>query len=170
MPDSYVAKPLDVRRIDQAFPVVQTVYPKLGLERWRAYAAEMIGATPDAAGALPGKVVKLPTAQPTGIVTAQLRHGYIHGLFAYAVLPNLCHGKVLQVDLMVAADMFDPAAIAEALLAEMDRLARQLRCDAIHLSLPKPPAGSQYDRILQLGLVSEGVRLCKSLAPAVAAG
>ena len=176
MPDRYIVKSLDPRRIDLAFPVVQSSYPKLGLERWRDYARAMLAGGVDTAGmAMAGaaggdpKVVTMPHAQPAGIVVAQIGQGYIHGLFTYQVANNLCHGRVLQVDVFVALSLFDPTAAAEALLAEVERVARQHRCDAIHLSLPSLPDGDIKERIQATGLHPEGVRLCKSMILATAA-
>ena len=44
MHDTYVAKPLIYRQIDQAFPVVQTIAPDLDVERWRDFAAAVLSA------------------------------------------------------------------------------------------------------------------------------
>jgi len=158
MPDRYVAKALDSRRVDQAFPVVQTRYPKLGIDQWRAFAAEMVDGEAD------GKnIVAMRTARPVGIVVAQIGHGYIHGLFAFQVVHDLSHGRTLQVDLFIALNLFDPVSVADALLQEMERVARQHRCDAIHLSLPEKPDPAQMTRIEEFGHHLEGIRLCKSL-------
>lgn len=171
MPDRYVTKQLDARRIDQAFPVVQTAFPKISVDRWRAYAQTLLcgkggKARPKAPkpADMAGNVVPLVIPPSSGVIVAQLGLGYIHGLFAYQVLPNLGHGKVLQVDMFVALDLFDPEAAAESLLLEMERLGRVLHCDAIHLSLPKRPNSPQLACIEQRGLHVEGLRLCKDLA------
>ena len=71
-------------------------------------------------------------------------------------------------------DFEDVVALVRArremtLLLEIERTARQHRCDAIHLSLPEIPEGPLRGRIERIGLHMEGVRLCKSLAPAAAA-
>lgn len=158
MPDQYSVKPLDRRRIDLAFPVVQSSLPRLTLDRWRAYAKAMLTDEQDG-----GNVVSLPHAGPTGIAVAQLGRGYIHGVFGYQVVQSLCHGLTLQVDVFVALNLFDPTAAAEALLLEIERVARQHRCDAVHLSLPEIPEGPLMARIEEIGLHMEGVRLCKSL-------
>lgn len=158
MPDSYIVKPLDPRRVDMAFPVVQSSFPRLHIDRWRDYAATML--VPAGAET---NVVPLPNRAPTGIVVAQLGHGYIHGVFGYQVVHSLAHGRTLQVDVFVALNLFDPLIAAEALLVEMDRVARQHRCEAIHLSLPDLPDGPLMARLREMGLHTEGVRLCKSL-------
>lgn len=166
MHEQYEAIPLKRQRIDQAFPVVQTAFPKLSLERWRAFADELLGTEARASSrrkAAGDNVVALPVPKPRGIVAAQLGRHYIHGVFAYHVVPSLCHGRVLQVDLFVALDLFDPAACAEALMREMERLAKVLQCEAVHVSLPRKPPEELVARFTRLGHAEEGVRLCKDL-------
>ncbi len=175
MHDQYEAIPLKRQRIDQAFPVVRTAFPKLGLERWRSFAEELVGPDegarrrkPAGAANVAANVVELPVPKPRGIVAAQLGRHYIHGVFAYHVVPSLCHGRVLQVDLFVALDLFDPAACAEALMREMDRLAKVLQCEAVHVSLPRKPSEDLVARFADLGHAEEGVRLCKDLVQVAA--
>lgn len=166
MHDQYEAIPLRRQRIDQAFPVVQTAFPRLALERWRRFAEELIGSSDTAGGghrAAGGNVVDLPLPRQRGVIVAQLGRHYIHGVFAYHVVPSLDHGHVLQVDLFVALDLFDPAACAEALLHEMDRIAKVLHCEAVHVSLPRKPPEELVRRFAALGHTEEGVRLCKDL-------
>jgi len=132
MLDSYVAKPLGDRQIDQAFPIVQTIAPDLGMERWRAFAAAVIAG--DRAGKAAGKTTGGTAAR--GIMTVQNVRGYIHGLFSYRIQENLRHGRVLAVENFIVLDLFDLAGAAEALLDAMDRTAAGLDCRAIHTSLP----------------------------------
>ena len=161
MLDSYVAKPLGRRQIDQAFPIVQTIAPDLGMERWRAFAAAVItagdvGAKPDSGA-----------SRPRGIMTVQNPRGYIHGLFSYMVQENLRHGRVLSVDNFIVLDLFDLAGAAEALLDAMDRTAAALGCKAIHTSLPDNYSSlPEYCNWLvgcfrESGHTVETLRLCK---------
>ena len=153
MPDRYVAKTIDARQIDQAFPVVQSCVPGLDIARWRRFAAELVGS--GAAARRRG-----------GIVTAQLGRGYIHGLFCYMVVPSLCHGRVLQVENFVALDMFDPAATADRLMAAMEELARELGCGAIHVMMRDRRQGGRLqvlERFQETGHETEGLHLCKPL-------
>src|SRR3954464_459686 len=78
MTDTYVAKPLARRQIDQAFPVVQTIAPDLGVERWRAFAAAVLAAAELETGdAIPagstgqGMEPRGVMAEPRGIMTVQ---------------------------------------------------------------------------------------------------
>ena len=169
MPNQYKALPLDARRIDQAFPVMQAAMPGLDIKSWRTFAAKLVGARPARrTPAADGKVVSLPTARRSGIVTVQLgRSGYIHGLFTYQVVPHLGHGRVLQVDNFIALDLFDPAAAADKLMEEMEHLGRALGCGAIHVLLRQPEAMGRavvLRRFEELGHHREGLHLCKGIA------
>lgn len=156
MDDGFIAKPLAKRQIDQAYPLVRAVAPGLDVERWRAFAAALIRH--------PG-----PSVAPSGIMTAQNGHGYIHGLFSYTLDQHLHHGPILAVENFIVLDLFDPAAAAETLLRAMDMVAKALGCTAIHTNLPGPRAapasarGDLLDRFREEGHAPEALRLCKQL-------
>ncbi|HYD30223.1 MAG TPA: hypothetical protein VEB64_05120 [Azospirillaceae bacterium] len=167
MDDAYFVKPLGRRQIDQAFPVVSACSPGIGVERWRAFAAAVIPAADlEAAPSSPHAIVMADdspaTPAPTGIITAQSDRGYIHGLFSYAVEPDLRHGRVLTADNFVVLDLVDPDAPATVLLKAMEHLARRLGCGAIHASLPEG-AAPMLNRLHHAGHHPEARRLCKPL-------
>jgi len=54
------------------------------------------------------------------------------GLFCYRRTSDPRHGLVLVADHFVGLDIVDPGAILQALVAELDALARRLRCGAVH--------------------------------------
>ncbi|MDE1149216.1 MAG: hypothetical protein PW843_21865 [Azospirillaceae bacterium] len=162
MPATFVTRPLDPRQIDQAYALMRPFYPGLTVERWREHATALLAPVGRGANA---------NAPLGGIVTVQLDHRYMHGLFSYLVVPDLDHRRGLQVDVFVALDLFDPVAAADALLAEMDRLAQFHGCDAIHITLPdqQEAAHPSLARFRARGHVPEGRRLCKHLVPVAAA-
>lgn len=159
MDDGFIAKPLAKRQIDQAYPLVRAVAPGLDVARWRAFAGALIGK--------PG-----PSVAPSGIITAQNGHGYIHGLFSYSRDQHLHHGPILAVENFIVLDLFDPAAAAATLLRAMDAVAKALGCSAIHTNLagpaaaPRQPRGDMLDRFREDGHAPEALRLCKRLARA----
>lgn len=169
MDESFIAKPLGRRQIDQAYPLIGAIAPALGVERWRAFAAAMIG---EGAASAPGG------AMPCGIMTVQNANGYIHGLFSYNVEQDLRHGRALVVDNFVVLDLFDLPGAAEVLLHAMDGLARDLGCTAIHTNLPEPyatlpteaPPAGVGRRVLDCfrgeGHRAETMRLCKAFGGA----
>ncbi|AWJ88579.1 hypothetical protein Sp245p_01680 [Azospirillum baldaniorum] len=156
MDESFIAKPLGQRQIDQAYPLVRAIFPDLPVEQWRAFAAALIGP------------VDTP-ATPTGIMTVQNARGYLHGLFSYAIAEHLRHGRILAVENFVVLDLFDMTGPAETLLHSMDRLARSHGCTAIHTSLPELLAGETGSRgslltcFHQDGHRTETLRLCKAM-------
>lgn len=172
MDDSFIAKPLGRRQIDQAYPLVCAIAPGLGVDQWRAFAAALLdsatmGGNAKNGGRNEGRNDGLPAAR--GIMTVQNAQGYMHGLFSYAVELQLLHGRTLCVDNFVVLDLFDVAGPAETLLQAMEGLARRLGCAAIHTTLP--------DRYMQRdtrrnpipdcfrteGHRQETVRFCKDL-------
>ncbi|CAO3418340.1 hypothetical protein [Azospirillum endophyticum] len=129
MDDGFIAKPLGRRQIDQAYPLVCAIAPGLGVDQWRAFAAALLDdATRSGGSGLPAD---------RGIMTVQNAQGYMHGLFSYAVEPQLFHGRTLSVDNFIVLDLFDVAGIAGTLLQAMEGLARRLGCTAIHTTLPE---------------------------------
>ncbi|PWC33648.1 hypothetical protein TSO352_24885 [Azospirillum sp. TSO35-2] len=157
MDDSFIAKPLGRRQIDQAYPLVRAIAPGLTVEQWRAFAAAVL----DDGGA--------PAAR-AGIMTIQNAQGYLHGLFSYAIEPDLRHGRVMNVDNFVVLDLFDTVGVAGALLRAMDGLARRLGCAAIHTILPErhlaatSPNNPIPDCFQTEGHRRETIRFCKDLA------
>lgn len=157
----YFAKPLGKRQIDQAFPVVRAIIPDLAVERWRAFASTRITDSDSVAPA--------EAPDPTGIMTVQNEHGYIHGLFSYTVEEHLRHGRVLAADNFIALDLFDVESAAHALLQAMDRVARGLGCAAIHTNLPENYTAlpdyctSLLGYFRGQGHAVETLRLCKTL-------
>ena len=136
MHDTYVAKPLIRRQIDQAFPVVQTIAPDLDVERWRDFAAAILSVHELEFEDKSTGRKEAAEPRPRGIMTVQNERGYIHGLFSYTVEEHLRHGRVLDVENFIVLDLFDMAGAADELLNAMDRLAEDLGCTAIHTNLP----------------------------------
>lgn len=174
MDDSFIAKPLGRRQIDQAYPLVCAIAPGLGIDQWRAFAAALLDSATMGSSSKGGNgggggagTDGLPAAR--GIMTVQNAQGYMHGLFSYAVEPQLLHGRTLCVDNFVVLDLFDIAGPAETLLQAMEGLARQLGCTAIHTTLPERylPRDSRRNPIPDCfrteGHRQETVRFCKDL-------
>lgn len=158
MSDLFSLLPLGPKQIDQAYPVVQSILPDLDVNVWREF-AEQVGARPE---------------DQAGIITVQNR-GYIHGLFSYAVEPHLIHQRQLLIGNFFVLDLFNPRAVAEALIDAVEALAARLRCRAIHTALPKPmgeaaaPQDWVLDRFRARGHVLENTTLFKELPKAAAA-
>ncbi|MBP2295904.1 hypothetical protein [Azospirillum rugosum] len=156
MDDSFIAKPLGQRQIDQAYPLVRAVAPDLRVEQWRAFAAVFLAP-------------KESSAAPSGIMTVQNTRGYIHGLYSFTIEQSLRHGRILAVTNFVVLDLFDMTGPAETLLRSMEGLARGHSCAAIHTTLLEGAAAEAGSQRSLLGCFqSEGhrpdaLRLCKPL-------
>ena len=168
MHDTYVAKPLIYRQIDQAFPVVQTIAPDLDVERWRDFAAAVLSVHElESEDRRTGRMGAAP--RPRGIMTVQNARGYIHGLFSYTVEEHLRHGRVLAVENFIVLDLFDMAGAADKLLNAMDSVAEGLGCTAIHTNLPDDYSSlPDYCNWLltcfrEAGHAVETLRLCKQM-------
>ena len=107
---------LSGNRIDQAFPLVQSAWPHVGLEQWRQFARDRIAGSPSISGI-------------QSVVTEQ---NYIAGLCVYRVERHLCHGPTVVVDQFMALDLFNRAAIVNAMVDFLEGLAREQNCGALH--------------------------------------
>ncbi|WP_094455844.1 hypothetical protein [Niveispirillum lacus] len=151
MSDRFTVKTLDRRRVDQAWPLVQTGRAANDRDAWRHYANQLLG-----------------TAD-SGIRTVEGEHGYLHGIYAFKVLPSPRHAKVFQVDMFLALDLIEPEAAIDVLLDDMDQMAVDLGCNAVHLHLPQREGiGASVSvalaRALDHGHHREDLRLCRPLA------
>lgn len=150
MSDRFIVKPLDRRRVDQAWPLVQTGRAANDRDAWRHYAAALL------------------RTNHSGIRTVEGDHGYIHGLYAYQALPSPKHGKVLQVDLFLALDLIEPEVAIDLMLSDMDSVALTLGCGAVHLHLPQREGvgagvSTALERAMEHGHYREDLRLCRPL-------
>lgn len=151
MSDRFSVKPLERRRIDQAWPLVQTGRATEDREAWRRYAGRLLRST------------------DSGIRTVEGDHGYIHGIYAYQAMPSPRHDKVFQVDLFLALDLIEPEVAIDLLLQDMDQMALELGCAAIHLHLPQregvgTAVSVALTRAMEHGHYREDLRLCRPLS------
>lgn len=142
-------EPLSRERIDQAYPLVQMVRPRLSLAGWRAHARALL-ARPEA-----------------GIAVLQDDGGLILGLFAWEVAPDPDHGPTLSAQDFVALDIVEQHRVADALADALDATARAHGCSAVHTNVAWTggPRGL-VERLRGLGHRTESLRLCKTLSQA----
>ena len=153
MTDSLHASPLKADQFDKAFALVQFAFKDVSLERWRRHVEESNGRD-DKAG---------------GWIAVEDERGYIHGLLAYRVDPDLVCGRILTGrDIVLAGVALSQAASCaiEGLL----QLAWRTRCDAIHVALPGYQDDdldrglmSMKENLLQSDFVDRGSYLCRRL-------
>ena len=145
----------------QALPLIRSLRPDMSLEEWQSY----LDLVTDGGGEA------MPIGDPplAGVVAVRDDDGYLHGLFTYSVAEDIIHGRALQVDNMVAADMLGRDLPARMMIEEMERLAEQHSCGAVHVivnddrAMPPRPASSMLARLRETGHVVDGVRMCREV-------
>ncbi len=119
----YRIKPLSGCSAAKAYPLIQAAWPNVSLDAWIDYAEKLSRADP-------------PITPKAGIVTAESRRGYIHGLFSYSVRVVLNQSGVLTVENFIAMDAGDRAAAIKSLIGVMETMAHDFGCSAIHTHVP----------------------------------
>lgn len=110
----FVAQPLTLCRIDQAYPVVQLGLPGLSLPAWRAYA------------------VRCLTGSDSGIDAVLGPHDILHGLAGYAITAHPLHGRVLTADPLIALTVLRDNAVRRTLIAALEQHARARGCGMLN--------------------------------------
>ncbi len=154
-------RPLTAEGIAQAFPLIQASLPQVTLEAWHEFAAALV-----AQGA----------SATTGIILVVGERDTIAGLCSYRVERDLVHGLLLNADHFLAFDLFDRRAVAHALAAGVEEVAREHHCAAVHTNLlcPRGAALAGGGVVAGGGLVKvlctrghriEALGMCKPLSP-----
>jgi hypothetical protein len=126
---SFTARAIAPERADAAYPLARIAAPQLTIEGWRRLVAGI------------GARAPLPPVG-LGILVAEDRHGYIHGLGTFHPAVDLDHGcAVLEAELVVPT-LFDPWPVAAVLLDLLRAEAERFACPAIRIHLPTPAAAS----------------------------
>jgi hypothetical protein len=114
--------PLTSERVQQAYPVIQTVMPDLTLGCWSGFASEYLE---------PDQQVR----QPHGILAAENEGGLIIGLAAYRRGADLRQGAVLIAEHLIAVDLLACQPIILSLTEKLEEIAAGCGCSAIQLVL-----------------------------------
>lgn len=120
----YIVRPLDAKQVAQAFPLVRVLDPHLTLDSWSSYALPFIEASQN--------------LDKQDIITVQSRQGYIHGLAACRLKPELHGSRVLEVENFVCLDLTGGRRAISTLLRATESYARNWNCSYIRLSLLEP--------------------------------
>jgi len=126
--------------IDQAFALIQALYPDLAPEDWRAFALSLTE------GVL---------SRQCGIICVRNAANYLCGLFVYHVEPSLRCGQALVVDLLAALDVVNVEPVMQAILEAVRSTATRLQCGIARVRLSSQQAA--FARFLaERGLRLEG--------------
>ncbi len=150
-------KQLTADRLQQAFPLLQSLDPGLSLDRWLAYARSLVGAPCCSEG-----------PQESGVMSIENEQGYITALFTYRCFEDLRHGRLLTAENFVALDLLDPETCAHALSEALEHLAAHLSCDAVHSLISESEArgagaGVMASVLKARGHLDRGRLLCKEV-------
>jgi hypothetical protein len=116
----YAVGPITVPHVDQAFPLVRLVAPRLGIEEWRTFCRHS------------GRKRPLRPNQDD-IVVAVNGFGYVQGLCISALRGHVVHGRILDVSVFVVTSVADEIGVAIDLLRHLRALAQTEGCDGIRL-------------------------------------
>lgn len=143
----FIVEPLARERIRAVYPLIREAIPGLDLSAWLKFARGVTGVRRDIR---------------SGIIVAR-REGHDHpsGLFCFRVDRDPALDKVLVAEHFVAIDLLHPAAVLNALVAELDGLARRLGCNAIRSVVHRPDIAGG---LTQAGHAAIGSILGKALA------
>ncbi len=113
----YEVETLSRKDILTAYPLVRLTMPQIDLRRWRSYATAATSRRRNSS---------------SGILVARSRNQhYICGMLTYRALPDLLHGRRLEIAHMAALDILQPRQVIAELLEALGPLAKSLHCERI---------------------------------------
>ena len=142
--------PLPPEQASAVFPLLREAIPGLDLRAWLRFARR--AADPKRAGR-EGiiVVVRAPRTMPCG-------------LFVYRKEDELGHGNVLVAEHFVAVDLLDAEPVMQALIAELDLVAKRLGCGAIRAMVLNPSSATAA-QLASAGHRPAGSALWKDVQP-----
>jgi hypothetical protein len=141
--------PLPPAQASTVFPLVREAIPGIDLRTWLRF-ARRAGDPRRAPREGIIVVVRSPRPMPCG-------------LFVYRKEQELGHGDVLIAEHFVAVDVLDAEPVMQALIAELDQLARRLGCSAIR-AMVLNPSSQTASQLATAGHRPAGSALWKDVA------
>ena len=123
MKSEYTIKHLAANRIVQAYPLARDILGCDALEDWTAFAAPLTKPATD--------------DHPEQSIIVIERNDYIRGMFSYLVRQGLNGNRVLDVQNFAVLEMTGGGKLTEELIMGAERIARNLRCESLFLTVPK---------------------------------
>ena len=142
--------PLPPEQASAVFPLLREAIPGLSLRAWLRFARR--AADPRRAGR-EGIIVVVRAPRPMPC-----------GLFVYHKEEELGHGTVLVAEHFVAVDLLDAEPVMQALIAELDLLAKRLGCGAIRAMVLNPSSATAI-QLANAGHRPAGCSLWKDIPP-----
>lgn len=124
---------------DRAYVLVRLMKPGVDLARWRSFLGDVSA--------------QCSAGLDRGITVAALGDECLVGLYTWSAQPSLEQGKIFAVDNFIAAGVFDPEPLFEAMMEKVNAQALEFGCAATQISLP-----NLYTHINQRRLLHDSFR------------
>lgn len=142
MPDLHVLC-LEGDDLALAYPLVRSS-ARVGPEQWMVFAAELI-------------------AGGGGVLGARADGDCLYGLATFRPLNTLRHGRALYVELVVAVELSRRRLVRDVLLHELNKIAHDLACPSILLTIPSGARAGACDSWQANGYVQETCLLVREI-------
>ena len=114
MPDLTV-EAVGLDRLAEIYPLIRSA-TRVSLERWQVFGRELL-------------------AGDGGVLAVTAPDNCVHGVAAYRPVGNLRHQKTLDVEVIVAFELRGDDRVREMLCRELERIAVDLNCSAVNLTV-----------------------------------
>ena len=132
---NFIVKSLRVDQLEQVYPLIRAA-TRVSLSRWKEFGGELL-------------------AGNGGVLAVTAPDKCIHGAAAYRPNRNLRHEQSLEVEVIVAFDFRGNDEVRTVLCRELERIAADLRCNALNLTVTgkcADPASNVRAGLERLGL------------------
>jgi hypothetical protein len=147
----FIFETLQPEQIRSAYPLMREAVPGLHLSEWVRFAR---------------RLTRRRQREPSGIIVARRpARAWPSGMLCYQRTQELGVGRVLAVSYLVALDLLGPLVVLAALLTQLDTIAEQLGCVAIHTTVYRG-GGLVTDSLVAAGHCPEGAILTKPVGAA----
>lgn len=144
---SLVVKNLEPERLSEAYPLIRRGV-RVGPKRWERFGHDL-------------------AAKGGGVLAAFAEDKRVHGVAAYLPVVSLKHGNSLRVEAIAAFEFGHASLVRNALSAALDRLAREMNCEVVTISLDAKGLFSPRSRRRRswesLGLTAETIEFVRHL-------
>ena len=145
MPDLSVES-IDSSRLADVYPLVRSA-TRVGLKRWVEFGRELFRAG-------------------GGVLAVTAPDKCVHGVATYRPGRDLRHVQSLDVDVIVAFDLRDDGRVRNALYSALERVAGELGCKSVNLTVPgksADPASRARAGLERMGLKLETARFVREV-------
>jgi hypothetical protein len=122
MGTTYTVERLPAEKIDQAYPLILAIEPRLELDQWR----RLCRWTDDK---------RIIAGKDWTVLVATAPSGHFHGLCMVETLQEPVDGPTIAVSKLMIDSVLDPAGVASALLGALADYAARAGCARLRISI-----------------------------------